>query len=638
MPAGSRPQSAVSWGLGMEHEFLPASLDGGVWHALKRSDMVAMVKDQNKRNIEVAKSPGLLIDYDQRYLVRLVQPIKNHHPCVKTSTNVVSILTPNYEEVESDSMIRVHVRSPDGTLAVFTPAQETALQGAKVIVVCQAEAWRVSVTIIPDPAGAVYDFKLLNADVAKATQHLWKKPMDESHVTTPPSVPFTMDSGFIEVSSKAYKNASVESIAREIRRDEDVVLKASASYLKSPTILPHCMAINKIATYAGSYHVWLTLPHGTGKKFDHHAFIRDHRRASIALQWVEPLLFGCMAGDPRAPGAGHKYSRASMRHGMNYLSGLGVTTIPSPQPKAVLVYASLEALNSGEAPAVKSVESVWEVTKNGELVDILACVCQGRIAGMDAVEGWWHRLTPSTVQNFGVDIRFDSCTGIGLPSNEVASVSGHPKRAVVMHKGKAWLASSKKDGTFQLRAGSKLKPAGFEFRMFDHFPSEHAPDLLKTVVTVTALAYHPKASKLDTAIEVDSNVAWIQQVSNSAMYGSRGPVDAKYWASMRSALGLSPSRPPATIYAALNVCLKDTFLVMKGSSTLNRFGVDSPATFPDANFAIWRDAVAAQKGATQRNLTKLAAAASIDVGTVRAVMGAGWAQDTYALRALMDRS
>jgi hypothetical protein len=60
------------------------------------------------------------------------------------------------------------------------------------------------------------------------------------------------------------------------------------------------MMLGAKETYAGSYHVWITLPHSTGVKFDHIKFINDHSRAVVFLQWMEPLLLACMCPDPRS--------------------------------------------------------------------------------------------------------------------------------------------------------------------------------------------------------------------------------------------------------------------------------------------------------------------------------------------------
>jgi hypothetical protein len=136
------------------------------------------------------------------------------------------------------------------------------------------------------------------------------------------------------------------------------------------------MMLGAKETYAGSYHVWITLPHSTGVKFDHIKFINDHSRAVVFLQWMEPLLLACMCPDPRSPGEGVKHSRASMRSKLNYLSGIGAAKMRVPEPQAILVHESLEALNSGRSPTSRVLDAVWETTESGAMINVLACHSQ----------------------------------------------------------------------------------------------------------------------------------------------------------------------------------------------------------------------------------------------------------------------
>jgi hypothetical protein len=63
---------------------------------------------------------------------------------------------------------------------------------------------------------------------------------------------------------------------------------------------------------------------------------------------------------------------------------------------------------------------------------------------------------------------------------------------------------TKPDSTkYKLSTASKLKPAGFEFRMFDHFPSAVAHELVATVVTLSALTY--TKSNLSKVMDVQTH-------------------------------------------------------------------------------------------------------------------------------------
>jgi hypothetical protein len=134
------------------------------------------------------------------------------------------------------------------------------------------------------------------------------------------------------------------------------------------------MMLGAKETYAGSYHVWITLPHSTGVKFDHISSSTIIHEPS-SLQWMEPLL-ACMCPDPRSPGEGVKHSRASMRSKLNYLSGIGAAKMRVPEPQAILVHESLEALNSGRSPTSRVLDAVWETTESGAMINVLACHSQ----------------------------------------------------------------------------------------------------------------------------------------------------------------------------------------------------------------------------------------------------------------------
>jgi hypothetical protein len=82
-------------------------------------------------------------------------------------------------------------------------------------------------------------------------------------------------------------------------------------------------------------------------------------------------------------------------------------------------------------------------------------------------------MAGNSITNHGTDIRFDTCTNIAFEQL--------PRAAVVMVDKRVG-TSTKPDSTkYKLSTASKLKPAGFEFRMFDHFPSAVAHELVATV-------------------------------------------------------------------------------------------------------------------------------------------------------------
>jgi hypothetical protein len=47
-----------------------------------------------------------------------------------------------------------------------------------------------------------------------------------------------------------------------------------------------------------------------------------------------------------------------------------------PEPQAILVHESFEALNSGRSPTSRVLDAVWETTESGAMINVLACHSQ----------------------------------------------------------------------------------------------------------------------------------------------------------------------------------------------------------------------------------------------------------------------
>jgi hypothetical protein len=619
----------------MEHEFLPAERVNGVWKQLAYADMEVMVQKESSSGKQTDDVDTLT--YEGVAILPITQPMRNKRPAVKATRT-----TKRAYEAET-IWTRIVLAYPGADARNVQTMQHgwsepdtTHFKNVKVRVVCVLTLWSLIVYVWPDAQGAVYDFALLRADIEMATRHFMKKIEDPAK-----NALFELDSGFIEVSSKKFLKATVDSVVSEVHKYEKLVLKRCAPYLSAPRILPHAMVIDGKETYAGSYHVWITLPHATGAKFDHERFITEHRRAVIALQWVEPLMLGCMCPDPRAPGSALKHSRASMRSEMNGLSGIGFARIQPFEPKIALVYDSLEDLNSGLMPPTsRRLDAIWATTMTGEKINMLGCQTQDR-QGADFYwsnspnerpwsnnlnEQPWLRTAGVSIANSGTDIRFDTCTSEYGPGHHVA---------VVMVRKQAWLAVRNKKGVYELKTGIKLKPAGFEFRLFDHFPSEHARDLAGTVVTLAALS-HCSVDTLEAMSDVGSDLSWVQQTGTSAMYGGRGPVCKKYWSQMRKALGLTPKKVPTTIHEALNITLEDAYVACtranESRKVLDCFGVKGKPVFPDTNFQVMKEAILAKL--TRKQMEGLGGA-RVTMERVRGLLGNGWVPDTYTLRCVV---
>jgi hypothetical protein len=430
---------------------------------------------------------------------------------------------------------------------------------------------------------------------------------------------FELDSGFIEVKSAKFRNATISSIASELRSREDAVLKRGRELAPVGTrvaLLPRAQVLpDGTKTYAGSFHVWITLPHVPGPSFDHAAFVRDHSRLVSSMQHLEPLLLACMPMDPRAPGSGDEYSRASMRSRMNGLSGFATATMPvAPKPRKVMCYASLDSLNAGDEPEVITTAQVLETTKSGADINILACAEQTR--GTELRQDW-NSGTGTRFQNTGTDFRFDTCWGCADPY-------GGAQRAFYKDaKGRVRTAIKGKNGKWSQSKACAPNMTGVEFRVFDHLMIPHE-DLLGIVVLVATAG---KATE-----NPSGDPCWMSQMLRCAKYGSRAPVSSGYWAALCKAFGLKASETPKDAFTALNRILSDAFSAASKTSIARKFGLKAAPSFPDVNFEVWTKSVNEKKAHDSTLAAKLARVSKKPDSLVKE-LGAGWIPDRYAISA-----
>lgn len=430
---------------------------------------------------------------------------------------------------------------------------------------------------------------------------------------------FELDSGFVEVKSAKFRNATIASIASELKAREAAVLKRGRE-LAPPgsrvALLPRAQVLHDgTETYAGSFHVWITLPHVPGPGFDHAAFVRDHSRLIASMQHLEPLLLACMPMDPRAPGSGDEYSRASMRSRMNSLSGFATATMSvAPKARKVMCYSSLESLNAGDEPAVVTTSEILETTKTGAEINVLACSEQSRGTELDHD---WNSGTGTRFQNTGTDFRFNTCW-------TCVNKWGDVKPAFYKDaKGRVRTAVKSKSGKWAPSKKCAPNMTGVEFRVFDHLAIPHE-DLLGIVVLVAAAG---KATE-----NPSSDPAWMTQMVGCARYGSRVPVSPAYWAALCRALGLKATETPKDAFTALNRILADAFAAASKSAIARKFGLKAAPTFPDVNFEVWTKSVAAKKAHDDTLAGKLARVAK-KPDTLVKELGAGWIPDRYAIAA-----
>ena len=526
------------------------------------------------------------------------------------------------------------------------------------------------------------------------------------------------DSGFVEVRSLKFVRATIASVASEVVRREREVLRAAERIVRAsadkhpertvvrPTIMPRGgpvrvgsevaagfandsdadMPATLEVSYAGSFHVWLTLPYTPGAAFDHAAFVRDHSRAVVAVQWLEPLLLACMPPDPRSPGSGDAFSRASMRSRLNYLMGFGTACIEPPRKRPVLAYESMDALHRGDRPVVVHTDAVWLTGTSGERINLLACSQQSRYTRHDRAS----RVSPLDgaafdITQFGTDIRFDTCAApLNSDQSDDATVcsAAHLDRAVafvVTAPGVVEVASSTdtrsplsgasddEDGTdraahtYAIRR-CEFEPRGLEVRLFDQMPGR----VEETVLGVTILAAVAGSVSGDPAdgARPSETDAWILTMHDCARHGSRVPVSRAFIGCAARALGVDPGTAVAaaasargadadagrvrargrgddmiaTAHDTLNALLRVAFEKHHKHPTAAAFGLERPVQFPDVNFETWCEIVQRRAALVsgfdkkfRATLSTVRTAPDAVASAVQMYLGDGWLPDAFSI-------
>lgn len=555
---------------------------------------------------------------------------------------------------------------------IATRAREAGVSHATGSMHGSRRAAQVSLFLFACPASrdalCIDDANRLAKTLASVTHRYWHAPRRRGPRSAPrgrrKKSPIEVDSGFVEVRSDAYKRATIDTVAAEVvSRERDVLALASkvvARGSRVPRGGPHLMPcggavhverkgeLRQRYTYGGSYHVWITMPHLAGPAFDHSAFIRDHAAAVRTIQWLEPLIHACMPSDPRSPGSGHIFSRASMRSRLNHLNGLGVAQIEEPERRPVLCYESLEALNNGERPKIVRTDAVWLTTKSGARINILACTAQGRWGRADGrptvspLDGAAFAITQD-----GTDVRFQTCSECEIYSGsgdvafvlQPASTGGDTVEVVVRMPLNG--RSKRKERAFKFAKRTCLfEPRGIEARLFDQMGTRQERAILGLVV-LAAVAGLRAGSKQRSVTEDNE---WIMAMYDCSSYGSRVPVSRAYVKRVAAALGVkTPTVHPESALAALNALLSIAHDVYKDDPVARRFGYSERVVWPDVNFPNWKRGLEAKLAADPeiaRALKTVIRSVALEgerrgsgalASAIDKHLGPDWARDVYMI-------
>jgi hypothetical protein len=320
---------------------------------------------------------------------------------------------------------------------------------------------------------------------------------------------FDQDVDFVEARSLRYRNATVASVARQVR----VAEKHAHEEMAPPRAraFPWSGYVDNGGTqhYAGSYHVWITLPHSVSPEspaIARQALLTKHALVAHLLQWIEPLIRSTYAsGDPRALGNGTHFSRASMRAGVNEYSGYGTSPADriatgAPVTRNITWYASTSNALAGRDPHVATPAEGWGAFAVVDGVRLPYDTCAD-IPRRPFISGDWLPddsatsvdLVPVGGPGSGGDIRTVSlCGGLSIPVAQGWSELwvGLPKRKQLelhfVNEKRDVLASMPVDAAAWSVQLEKMR--GIEFRAIDNFPSGGIETLVRILVLVAAAA------------------------------------------------------------------------------------------------------------------------------------------------------
>ena len=510
-----------------------------------------------------------------------------------------------------------------------------------------------------------------------------------------------VDGDFVEVKSIRFRNASIEDVMSQVRTHEAAVISVARTIDASAHILPHSGYARIRYTgdtdaggspnYAGSFHVWFTLPHApaTTSAAD---FAGSHVAFASCLQWMEPLLLACSSGDPRALGAGTRFPRANMRGTFNPLSGIGTTDVCGSMPLLHLHTAPLwyhanmddfvAAVASGDpSKAAHHLDGrqpyrIFYTLDGKTLIPYAGCisieradwgrdpeqpqypfVASGIGTRSDAkVTSALASLRAGFNMHTGNDIRVPWCNNFQLKLQHGwtahAVITDRSKKRFVLHFAhrelKAWTAKA------PLRS-KQPSNVGFEFRLMYNMPTANMEQLLRVFVLVAAASSNNSKGCSNPVNDND----WAGAVAAVLVMGRFAPMADAYMRKLRMRLGLSVGPRSGKRYdkraqvwdartSLLALCteLHDRYASHPWVAAFTKAAYSTPPVPKDANMAGWVDAFAAharRSPALLAELVKLHAADPLDArgwaSSVlrKGVLPTGWLHDLpYMHAALSD--
>jgi hypothetical protein len=392
--------------------------------------------------------------------------------------------------------------------------------------------------------------------------------------------------------------------------------------------------------YAGSYHFWFTLPHTTD--VDVAQFARAHASFALTLQWLEPLLLSCTAGDPRAIGAGTQFPRANMRGTLNAYSGIGSTDAcwlvrnmetTFPVGNVFDYFASDAELQGADKATRMSPPHVHDGRRAARMTmlvpgshtrqrqPVLSCLDVDRSDEMYRSMVQWHTPSPAldglgalgalgsspheralnrTYQagfkpQAGNDLRFTWCDrfNVRLLSGWVPVPVRTKDGAFVARFYHAKTGEVVKVAPVHVKATHDL--VGFEFRLMDNMPRAALLPLMRMFVLAAAASASSASAcaKAPFNRSVQDDPHWSALVAAVLAEGRFAPVPQPYLSKIARLLGVPPPRERMNARDALlwvGRALHTAYHAHPWTRMLLKHVYDAPPAPLDTNMRAWSDA------------------------------------------------
>lgn len=538
----------MEWGIGVEHEYLIQDGKGNILpsHKILRDDWnVDFVAPVAHVTAPAGKDASDYEFYDalelsMKLYIFPVDPDEHLDKLMESRKNAKKVR--QYIQKHKDTL-KFPVDVYDGDMLVV-PCCSTQIY---MITVVPGTYEKDERSIIPLDADRVIETISALISIAKNKQAAAANESDS----------YDIDGQFIESRSTSFRNETVSSVIQQLRDSENKVLEIASSVVSKPQglrIYPWSgyQQNTKKTQYAGSYHVWTTLPHdlrshaGSLKTAiaSRRETISQHAYLAHMLQWIQPLINSLFSGDPRALGRNDdKYSRSSMRYDLNPYSGYGTTSVskmidhqrPFNEP-FMGWYVSEDDMKSGPRMLRRGDKKFPSfIYILGKRIPYEFCLSQSRSSvfefiNMASVVSNTERFKPG----FGSDIRSMTCDTLSFPvkkgwSGKWLRVGDTLELRFMNNKG-----IISKDAPIDLSRWAR-KAVGFEFRAIDNMPDGTIEQLMRLIILLSASAIAKTSStkRRSDYKYLEKNAAsmsseWNGSINDVMSFGSHAKLSKEY--------------------------------------------------------------------------------------------------------------